>query len=205
MRQIQNFDTFEQFKVDNNGYDLFTTPPPLPRVVLIKNAYGNNKLLYIDFIFIPLNNTSRLNGSNGNQISFLDIPVKNTIEDLKNDKMYRVIYFLDYVTIPPIKSGELTNIIPYLKVTPNALELYEGDNLVSKFTLTGLKRKDSEQRDFIGEIACYLDYENSPFLYKVDRSNPDNPTVTKVSWDDYKDTYEMEKRTKATIIHFDHL
>ena len=180
-------------------------PPPLPRVVLIKNAYGNNKLLYIDFIFIPLNNTSRLNGSDGNQISFLDIPVKNTIEDLKNDKMYRVIDFLDYVTIPPITSRELTNIIPYLKVTPNALELYEGDNLVSKFTLTGLKRKDSEQRDFIGEIACYLDYENSPFLYKVDRSNPDNPTVTKVSWDDYKDTYEMEKRTKATIIHFDHL
>lgn len=27
MRQIQNFDTLEQFNADNNGYDLFTTPP----------------------------------------------------------------------------------------------------------------------------------------------------------------------------------
>ena len=98
------------------------------------------------------------------------------------------------------------NFYSHLTVTPDSLDLIEDGRLVTKFTLTGLKRKDSDQRDFVGEIACYLDDQNEPVLFKVDRSNPYHPTVLYISdFSKYRDNYEIEKRTKGIQITRDHL
>lgn len=85
--------------------------------------------------------------------------------------------------------------------------MIDNGKLITKFTLTGLKRKDSDERDFIGEIACYLDSNNDPVLFKVDRTNPNNPTVQLLSFNDsqYKDDYEKEKRIKLYIYIGDYL
>lgn len=76
------------------------------------------------------------------------------------------------------------------------VKLKRNDNLITTLTLTGLKRKDSNERDFVGEIASYQDE-----LIKVDRTNPNNPTVQLLSFNEsqYKDDYEMEKRIKLFI------
>ena len=98
------------------------------------------------------------------------------------------------------------NFYRHLTITPDSLDLIENGILITKFTLTGLKRKDSDQRDFVGEIACYLDNQNEPVLFKVDRTNPDRPTVLYTSdFSKYRDNYEIEKRTKGIQITHDHL
>ena len=68
--------------------------------------------------------------------------------------------------------------------------------LITSLTLTGLKKKNNDERDFVGDIACYMDN-----LIKVDRTSPNNPTVQLLSFNDsqYKDDYEMEKRIKLYI------
>ena len=77
---------------------------------------------------------------------------------------------------------------------------------MTKFTLTGLKRKDSDQSDFVGEIACYLGSDNQPILFKVDRTNPEHPTVSYISdFTQYRDNYEIENRIKGFIINNDPL
>lgn len=76
----------------------------------------------------------------------------------------------------------------------------ENDELITTLTLTGLKKKDTDTRDFVGEIASYQDD-----LIKVDRSNPDNPTVEFLSFENsqYKGNYEREERIKLLFIPFD--
>lgn len=88
--------------------------------------------------------------------------------------------------------------------------MIDNGKLITKFTLTGLKRKNSDERDFVGEIACYLDSSNEPVLLKVDRRNSDHPTVevlTKIrrGFNNYMDNHEVEKRTKGIEISVDNL
>lgn len=88
----------------------------------------------------------------------------------------------------------------------NILTVSDIIGIVTKIEFNGLKRKDNGQRYFVGEIACYLDSDNNPFLFKVDRTNSDHPTITTIrGFDEYKDTYEIEKRTKGVQIYFEHL
>jgi hypothetical protein len=135
--------------------------------------------------------------------------VKRTAQDIPNDETIRGngAYDIHSITsVNPMSSDIILNFYRHLTVTPDSLDLIENGRLVTKFTLTGLKRKDSDQRDFVGEIACYLDSQNEPVLFKVDRSNPDHPTVLYISdFSKYRDNYEIEKRTKGIQITHDHL
>ena len=102
------------------------------------------------------------------------------------------------------------NFYRHLTVTPDSLDLIDNGILITKFTLTGLKRKDSDVRDFVGEIACYLISDNNPILLRVNRANPDHPTVDVLykgyrDFSKYMDNHEPEKRTKGIQLHFDHL
>lgn len=166
-----------------------------------------------------MSKTSYLNGMEGNEISIEDIPVKTSVQDLYNDETMKRTYS-DYdgniklTNILIYDYGYLKNLVSHLTVTPDSLDLIEDGRLVTKFTLTGLKRKDSDQRDFVGEIACYLNKDNQPILYKVDRSNPDHPTVQFLSGSNIIDTpkitkylenHEVEKRVKNVIITNDNL
>ena len=88
--------------------------------------------------------------------------------------------------------------------------MIDNGKLITKFTLTGLKRKNSDERDFVGEIACYLDSNNYPVLLKVNRIHPDHPTVevltkTHRDFNNYMDNHEIEKRTKGADVTFDKL
>ena len=87
-------------------------------------------------------------------------------------------------------------------IKSDSIDVRKNDELITTFTLTGLKRKDSDTRDFVGEIASYQDS-----LIKVDRTNPDNPTVQFLSFNNsqYKDNYESEKRMKLAYNPFDML
>lgn len=82
----------------------------------------------------------------------------------------------------------------------DSIDIKEYDYLVTTLTLTGLKRKNSDIRDFVGEIASYQDN-----LIKVDRTNPDNPTIQFLSFENsqYKDNYEREERVKLAYNPFD--
>lgn len=87
-------------------------------------------------------------------------------------------------------------------IKSDSIDVKKNDKLITTFTLTGLKRKDSDTRNFVGEIASYQDS-----LIKVDRTNPDNPTVQFLSFNNsqYKDNYESEKRMKLAYNSFDML
>lgn len=82
----------------------------------------------------------------------------------------------------------------------DSIDIKEYDYLVTTLTLTGLKRKNSDIRDFVGEIASYQDN-----LIKVDRTNPDNPTIHFLSFENsqYKDNYEREERVKLAYNTFE--
>ena len=135
--------------------------------------------------------------------------MKRTAQDIPNDETIRGEDAYDIYSITrvqPMSNEFVRNFYRHLTVTPDSLDLIEDGRLVTKFTLTGLKRKDSDQRDFVGEIACYLDNQNEPVLFKVDRNNPDHPTVLYTSdFSKYRDNYEIEKRTKGIQIKSDHL
>ena len=177
--------------------------------LLKKMGGGVDKLFYIKFKYYTYKYTSLLNGSDGNGITVEDIPVKRTAQDIPNDETIRGAdaYNNHRITsVCPMIYDIVHNFYRHLTVTPDSLDLIDNGILITKFTLTGLKRKDSDQRDFVGEIACYLDSNNSPFLFKVDRSNPDHPTVLYISdFSKYRDNYEIEKRTKGIHITRDHL
>lgn len=149
----------------------------------------------------------------GNQISTEDIPLKTSVRELYDNETIQRTY-IDYdgtlkistLPYPYAISIWFYNLTPHLTITSDSLDLIEDDRLVTKFTLTGLKRKDSDQRDFVGEIACYLDGDNQPILFKVDRTNPEHPTVSCISdFTQYRDNYEIENRIKGFIINNDHL
>lgn len=84
----------------------------------------------------------------------------------------------------------------------NILTVSDFNGIVTKIEFNGLKRKDSDTRDFVGEIASYQDE-----LIKVDRTNSDNPTVQFLYFNNsqYKDNYEREERMKLAFNPFDML
>ena len=84
----------------------------------------------------------------------------------------------------------------------NILTVSDFNGIVTKIEFNGLKRKDSDTRDFVGEIASYQDN-----LIKVDRTNSDNPTVQFLYFNNsqYKDNYEREERMKLAFNPFDML
>lgn len=166
-----------------------------------------------------MSKTSYLNDMEGNEISE-DIPVKTSVNDLYNDETLRRIYIDNFDSSNKLTDvgsnlfSLVSNLIPHLTVTPDSLDLIENGKLITKFTLTGLKRKNSDVRDFVGEIACYLDGNNNLFLFKVDRSNPEHPTVQTLSGSNindrpkittYMENHEIEKRTKCIVLYNDHL
>lgn len=174
---------------------------------------GVDTVHYIKFKIYEYVESSLINGVGGNYISVEDIPVKTTVQDLRNDDTMR---FVDYkrtgmlfgVSIP--NYFYFINLTDKLTVTSDSLDLIDNGRLVTKFTLTGLKRKDSDERDFVGEIACYLEADNKPFLFKVDRTNADHPTVTYLDkyysdFSKYMNNHEVEKRIKGIIMYNDNL
>lgn len=178
--------------------------------LLKKMGGGVDKLFYIKFKNYTYLESSLINGSKGNYISVEDIPVKTIPEDIPNDETIRTWNGFKLTGVYPIHSSLFDNFYNNLTVTPDSLDLIDNGKLITKFTLTGLKRKNSDERDFVGEIACYLDSSNEPVLLKVDRRNSDHPTVevlTKIrrGFNNYMDNHEVEKRTKGIDITVDHL
>ena len=147
---------------------------------------------------------------NGNYISVEDIPVKTTVQDLYNDESMKS---WNRFILEPIIAGhdyDFYVLKDNLTVTSDSLDLIDSGKLVTKFTLTGLKRKNSSQRDFVGEIACYLDLLGKPFLFIVDRTNSDHPTVkflykNDIDFSKYMNNHEVEKRVKGLIINNENL
>lgn len=115
--------------------------------------------------------------------SFYEFGNSNKMSDQDNVK-YPTILVKKYMDIKSDRIDIVDNSHP------------EDVKLITSLTLTGLKNKNSNERDFVGEIACYNDK-----LIKVDRTNPNNPTVQLLSFNEsqYKDDYEMEKRIKLFI------
>lgn len=174
---------------------------------------GVDKLFYIKFKFYTYSNSSLINGSNGNSITVEDIPVKTTVQDIYNDETIRGEGFDYYKNIEGVRGIDESSMMMLsrnLTITPDSLDLIDNGNLITKFTLTGLKRKDSDQRDFVGEIAGYLVSDSNPLLLRVNRVNPDRPTVDVLNkghrdFNKYMDNHEPEKRTKGLQLRFDHL
>ena len=185
-----------------------------PRVALVEeNGGGVDTVHYIKFKLYEYVESSLINGLGGNYISVEDIPVKTTVQDFFNDETIRTI---DYSRTRMLINVYLPNYYSFsylsseLTVTSDSLDLIDNGKLVTKFTLTGLKRKDSDERDFVGEIACYLEADNKPFLFKVDRTNADHPTVTYLDkynsdFSKYMNNHEVEKRIKGIMIYNDNL
>lgn len=148
-------------------------------------------------------------GTKVNYISLDDVNVK----DIKDNSKIAVnkfdyLYFLDYSY--DAYGGLIVKNLNYyntyfadkrLIVKSDSIDVKEqNDELITTLTLTGLKKKNSNERDFVGEIASYQDD-----LIKVDRTNPDNPTVQFLSFNNsqYKDNYEREERIKLYYIPYD--
>lgn len=117
------------------------------------------------------------------------------------------LYFNPYyttmqqVSVFPFNNFSVFNNEQYtFTIKSDSIDVKKNNTLITTFTLTGLKRKDSDTRDFVGEIASYQDS-----LIKVDRTNPDNPTVQFLSFNNsqYKDNYEREERMKLAYNPFD--
>lgn len=205
MKYINYFDSMTDFNKDKE------TNLNQPRVALVKeNGGGVDKLFYIKFKYYTYLESSLINGANGNFISVEDIPVKRFAQDIPNDETIRKWNGFILSNVYPIHSSQFDNFYNNLTVTPDSLDLIDNGKLITKFTLTGLKRKNSDERDFVGEIACYLDSNNYPVLLKVNRMHPDHPTVevltkTHRDFNNYMDNHEVEKRTKGVDITFDNL
>lgn len=205
MKYINIFNSMTDFNKDKQ------TNLNQPRVALVKeNVGGVDKLFYIKFKYYTYLGSSLINGANGNFISVEDIPVKRFAQDIPNDETIRKWNGFILSNVYPIKDYQFGPISNHLTVTPDSLDLIDNGKLITKFTLTGLKRKNSDERDFVGEIACYLDSNNYPVLLKVNRMHPDHPTVevltkTNRDFNNYMDNHEVEKRTKGADITFDNL
>lgn len=204
MKYINFFNSMTDFNKDKE------TNLNQPRVALVKENGGVDKLFYIKFKYYTYLESSLINGANGNFISVEDIPVKTIPEDIPNDETIRKWNSFILSNVTPIKDYQFTPLYENLTITPDSLDLIDNGKLITKFTLTGLKRKNSDERDFVGEIACYLDSNNYPVLLKVNRMHPDHPTVDLLErghrdFNNYMDNHEPEKRTKGADITFDNL
>lgn len=143
-------------------------------------------------------------------VSLDDVYIKDVRDNTKLS--YKIDNYLFFTTYIYNSRGvlNLTNLTNYksffksftLNVNTDSIDVKQDNNLVTTLTLTGLKKKNSNERDFVGEIASYQDE-----LIKVDRTNPDNPTIEFLSFNNsqYKDNYEREERIKLFYIPFDML
>lgn len=205
MKYINIFNSMTDFNQDKQ------TNLNQPRVALVKeNGGGVDKLFYIKFKVYTYLESTLINGVEGNYISLEDIPVKTNPQDMPDDETIRGWIGYRLSVVNPIQSYQFGSFYNKLTVTSDSLDLIDNGKLITKFTLTGLKRKDSDERDFVGEIACYLGRDNDVVLLKVNRTIPDHPTVNVLTKDyiyfnKYMDNHEVEKRTKGAYIPFDNL
>lgn len=180
----------------------------LPFVILTTN---DNKLTYTPNKIYKMNEikvNSRYSFMQKHYISLNDVNVKDIKNNDKiayenNNYLYYSNYYYDGyggLIIKNLKNYKEFFNNKNLIIKSDSIDVKDGDNLITTLTLTGLKRKDSDTRDFVGEIASYQDD-----LIKVDRTNPDNPTVQFLSFNNsqYKDNYEREERIKLYYIPYD--
>ena len=198
MKYLNKFNSNSKFNIDKE------TNKDQPRVALVEqNGGGVDTVHYIKFKIYEFLETSLINGKEGNFISVEDIPVKTTTEDIENDESIKRFDGLTLHSIYAYESYYFNDLKKFLTVTTDSLDLIDNGKLITKFTLTGLKRKDSDQIDFVGEIACYLSKNDEPILFQVDRTNSANPTVNfldKNAFPKYMNNHEVEKRIKGIII-----
>ena len=181
----------------------------LPFVILTRD---NNKLTYTPDKIYHFKIGNFILESYESFISVEDVPY-NTLkmEDTICFETFGYLYFPKYYTNSqslcafPFNNFGVFNNGQYsftIKSDSIDVKLKRNDNLITTLTLTGLKRKDSDTRDFVGEIASYQDN-----LIKVDRTNSDNPTVQFLYFNNsqYKDNYEREERMKLAFNPFDML
>lgn len=179
----------------------------LPFVILTTN---DNKLTYTPDKIYHFTEDNVILQNQASFISVDDVPynvLKNG--DTVCFETFGYLFFNKYyTTMQPVSVFPFNNFSVFnngqysFTIKSDSIVVKKGDNLITTFTLTGLKRKDSNTRDFVGEIASYQDY-----LIKVDRTNPDNPTVQFLSFENsqYKDNYEREERVKLAYNPFDML
>lgn len=181
----------------------------LPFVILTRD---NNKLTYTPDKIYHFKIGNFILESYESFISVEDVPY-NTLKmkDTICFETFGYLYFPKYYTNSqslcafPFNNFAVFNNGQYsftIKSDSIDVKLKRNDNLITTLTLTGLKRKDSDTRDFVGEIASYQDN-----LIKVDRTNSDNPTVQFLYFNNsqYKDNYEREERMKLAFNPFDML
>ena len=181
----------------------------LPFVILTRD---NNKLTYTPDKIYHFKNGNFILESFESFISVEDVPY-NTLkmEDTICFETFGYLYFPKYypnsrsLCAFTFNNFDVFNNGQYsftIKSDSIDVKLKRNDNLITTLTLTGLKRKDSDTRDFVGEIASYQDE-----LIKVDRTNSDNPTVQFLYFNNsqYKDNYEREERMKLAFNPFDML
>lgn len=179
----------------------------LPFVILTRD---NNKLTYTPDKIYHFKNGNFILESFESFISVEDVPYSTLkMEDTICFETFGYLYFPKYYTNSqslcafPFNNFAVFNNGQYsftIKSDSIDVKLKRNDNLITTLTLTGLKRKDSDTRDFVGEIASYQDN-----LIKVDRTNSDNPTVQFLYFNNsqYKDNYEREERMKLAFNPFD--
>lgn len=181
----------------------------LPFVILTRD---NNKLTYTPDKIYHFKIGNFILESFESFISVEDVPY-NTLkmEDTICFETFGYLYFPQYYTnSQSLCAFQFNNFAVFnngqysftIKSDSIDVKLKRNDNLITTLTLTGLKRKDSDTRDFVGEIASYQDN-----LIKVDRTNSDNPTVQFLYFNNsqYKDNYEREERMKLAFNPFDML
>lgn len=198
--------------------DMVINPNQVPFVILTRN---DNKLYYSPNHIYEMN---KINGFYNTYISKEDILLEKDSEELMgrllcytlNDKDNN-LFFADYsnslinsfyefgksIQLSGIDDVNYSALLvnKYIDIKSDRIDIVDNSHpedvkLITSLTLTGLKKKNSNERDFVGEIACYNDK-----LIKVDRTNPNSPTVQLLSFNEsqYKDDYEKEKRIKLFI------
>lgn len=200
--------------------DMIINPNQVPFVILTRN---DNKLYYSPNHIYEMNQIKDLYKL---YISKEDILLEKDSEELKGrllcytlDDKDNNLFFAEYnndvrnsfyefgdtsglnVTIGDDAEYSTILVNKYMDIKSDRIDIVDNSHpedkkIITSLTLTGLKKKNSHERDFVGEIACYNDN-----LIKVDRNNPDNPTVQILSFKNsqYKDDYEKEKRIKLYI------
>lgn len=198
--------------------EMVINPNQVPFVILTRD---NNKLYYSPNHIYEMKN---LKGFYNSYISKEDILFEKDSEELIGrllcytlDDKDNNLFFAEYSNRPSnsfYEFGKSTNLIglsdanystilvnKYMSIKSDRIDIVDNSHpedvkVITSLTLTGLKKKNSNERDFVGEIACYNDN-----LIKVDRTIPNNPTVQLLSFNDsqYKDDYEKEKRIKLFI------
>lgn len=204
--------------------EMLISPTQTPFVIL---ARDDNKLYYSPNHIYEMN---KINGFYKTYISKEDILLEKDSEELMgrllcytlNDKDNNLFFaeynkslrnsFYEFGNPAHLYEQDGVNystilVNKYMDIKSDRIDIVDNSRpedvkLITSLTLTGLKRKNSNERDFVGEIACYNDK-----LIKVDRTNPNSPTVQLLSFNDsqYKDDYEKEKRIKLYIYIGDYL